>query len=565
MNKSSLFTINQIGIGEILKQNYLKVPPHQRDYSWTDKEVKTLFTDLANAIADEKNQAYFLGSIVTIKDESGALEIIDGQQRLSTITILLCNIKRYLMTMANEPEIVKDLELFLVYTDRDQRATLNRLRMNLVDNDFFSIMLDDSLFETVAEPKHRSNKLIKKAFDIAKNYVKTIVASFNPKDHGNVLNKWITFIERQAEVILLQVPSAANAYRMFETLNDRGLKTTQADLVKNYLFGQAGDDRFAEVQDSWSTMRGALESLQKEDKEDITVNYLRQALMVIRGFLRKEKLYEVVQATKGPQATVKFLKQVEGLAKFYVATFLRDHDQWKKQYPDAMLSAIDTINFFDIAPFRPTLLAVTAKFSPKEALHAFSMFVSLGVRLLIAASTRTGSVEETLGAAAHEIFLGKISTATELKVKLSGIIPTDTQFNEAFATATVSKASLARYYLRSLESVIQKQKDPHLIVPSDKEEITLEHVLPEKPANNWPQFTQEEHDSYWKRIGNMVLLRYKPNSDLKSKQFHDKVPVYKDCSYAFTQQVTTVPDWTMERIRERQVGLAKYALKAWPI
>jgi hypothetical protein len=438
------------------------------------------------------------------------------------------------------------------------------LRMNLVDNDFFTEMLDDNLFNSLPEPKRRSNKLIKKAFDTANNYVKKIVDPFNPKAHGDVLNKWINFIERDAEVILLQVPSAANAYRMFETLNDRGLKTTQADLVKNYLFGQAGDDRFAEVQDSWSTMRGALDFLQKEDKEDITVNYLRQALIVIRGFLRKEKLYEVVQDVRGPQPTVAFLKKIESLAKFYVATFLRGHERWKP-YPDAILLAIDTINFFDIAPFRPTLLAITAKFSPKEALIAFSMFVSLGVRLLIAASTRSGSVEETLAAAANKIYLDKIITAADLRTEISGIIPSDTQFQEAFETATVSKASLARYYLRSLENVIQKQEDPHFIVQSDKEEITLEHVLPEKPENNWPQFTPEEHDSYYKRIGNMVLLRYKPNSDLKSKSFIDKIPVYKDCSYALTKQVTTLQDWTIEKIRERQVGLARWALKAWPI
>lgn len=559
-----LFTPLQIGIGKILRDYRLKVPPHQRDYSWRhDKEVITLFEDLADAIADVNNQAYFLGTIVTIEDDSGQLEIIDGQQRLATITMLLCNIKRYLMSLGTEPVIVKDLEDFLVYTDRTERATYNRLRMNLIDNEFFSMILDDSRINTSFEPKRRSNKLIKKAFDKANSYVKKIVNPFNPKAHGDVLNRWINFIENDAEVILLQVPSAANAYRMFETLNDRGLRTTQADLIKNYLFGQSGS-RFDEVQDSWSTMRGALESLQKEDKEDITVNYLRQALMVIQGFVRKDKLYDVVQNVKGPQATIAFLENVKSLANVYVATFFQDHEYWKK-YPDAMLSAIETINFFDIAPFRPILISIALKFVPKEALNAFSMFVSLGVRLLIAGSTRTGSVEETLAAVANKIYLGTISTSVQLRNEISGIIPTDVQFREAFETATVSKASLARYYLRTLENVIQSQKDPHFIVLSNKEEITLEHILPEKPKNNWPQFTIDEHDSYWKRIGNMVLLRNKINSDLKSKPLQEKIPEYKKCSYKLTEQVTTVQEWTADKIRERQVGLAKIALKAWLI
>ena len=562
MSRPSLFTLDQVGIGEILKHNRLKVPPHQRDYSWTKEEVGTLFTDLQDAIADKNNQAYFLGTIVTIRDEQGILEIIDGQQRLATITILLCNIKRYLMAMGTETEMVDDLHNFLNYTDRAQRAKYNRLRMNLVDNEYFSALLDDRLINP-PKPKGRSTKLIKAAFDNASNYVKKIVDPYNPKMHGDVLNNWITFIERQAEVILLQVPSASNAYRMFETLNDRGLKTTQADLVKNYLFGQAGESHFAEVQDSWSAMRGILELLQKEDKEDITVNYLRQALMVIRGFLRKEKVYEFVKDVKGPQATITFLKNIENLSNLYVATFFRDHDQWKS-YPDAMLSAIDTNNFFNIAPFRSVLLAITAKFPPKEALQAFNMFVSLGVRLLIAASTRSGSIEETMAPAANKIFKGIITTTAELKAEVSGIIPTDREFQEAFEVAAVSKSAIARYYLRSLENVIQKQKDPHYIVESDKEEITLEHVLPEHPLNNWPQFTPEEHETSWKRLGNMVLLRNKLNSDLKSESFPVKIQEYK-CSYELTKQVMREKGWTTDKIRERQSGLAKWALKAWPI
>ncbi|MCX5887898.1 MAG: HNH endonuclease family protein [Deltaproteobacteria bacterium] len=307
-----------------------------------------------------------------------------------------------------------------------------------------------------------------------------------------------------------------------------------------------------------------LETLQAEEKEDLTVTFLRHALMVIRGFLRKDKVYEVVQETKGPQASIAFLKKVENLVKVYVATFYRDHDHWKS-YPDAILPAIDTINFFDIAPFRPVILAIAAKFPPKEALNAFKIFISLGVRLLIATSTRSGSVEETLAPAANKIYIGRISTAAELKTEINGLIPNDTQFQQAFENATVSKGPLARYYLRALENAHQKRPDPYYILQSDKEEITLEHILPEKPEHNWPQFSLEEHASYWRRIGNMILLRYKDNSGLKSNPFQEKIPVYKSCPYRLTSQVSDVQDWTVEKIRERQVGLAKLALKAWPI
>ncbi len=559
-NHKSQIIVTQKGIGEILKQFQLKVPPNQRDYSWTDLEVTTLFQDLAKAIADNEIE-YFLGTISTIPD-LGFLEVVDGQQRLATITILLAEIGRYLAD--KDPVISGDLKNFLVYVDRPQRATFPKLRLNLVDNDFFRTMLSDDSVNSPPIPMRKSHKLICDAFDNAHKYVRKIVAGYDTKAHGDILNKWIDFIEFGATVILLQVPTGANLYKMFETLNDRGLKTSQADLVKNYLFSQA-KDRLNEMQDSWSSMRGALESLQEEENEDITVTFLRHALIVVQGFLRKDKVYEVVQQNgKGSQASIALLKKIENLAGVYVATFYRDHEKWNS-HPDAMRRAIQTVNFFHIHPFRPALLSVAAKFSPKETLEAFQMFISLGVRLIIASSTRSGIIEETLAIAANKIFTGQISTTQDLKKEISAIIPTDELFRQAFENATFSKGPFPRYYLRTLEGVHRQEPDPWYTINEDKEAITLEHILPQKPEGNYPQFTEEQADIYWKRLGNMVLLRHKANSDLKSADFPTKCAVYKESPYELTAQVATVKDWNVEKICERQKGLAKLALKAWPI
>ena len=93
-------------------------------------------------------------------------------------------------------------------------------------------------------------------------------------------------------MILLKVPNAANAYRIFETLNDRGKRASQSDLVKNHLFAYAGQ-RIGEVQQRWTFMRGALESV--SDDEDLTITFLRHAIMIIWGFVREKEVYEVVQ------------------------------------------------------------------------------------------------------------------------------------------------------------------------------------------------------------------------------------------------------------------------------
>ncbi len=553
--------VDQVGIGKLLKDFTLTVPSHQRDYSWTDLEVKTLLQDLAKAISDNES-VYFLGTIVTIPGSSGRLEVIDGQQRLATITILLCQIRRYLS--GKDAIIAEDVKSFLYHTDRNQRAIVPRFRLNNSDNDFFGTMLSDEQHTTLIAPTIKSHKLITAAFKGISQYIQTIVAGFDVKVHGDILNKWINFVEFGADVILLQVPSGGNAYKMFETLNDRGLKTTQADLVKNFLFSQAGD-RLPEAEHAWSSMRGALESLQEEEKEDITVTFFRHALMAIQGFLRKGEVYEVVQRNaKGAQSAVAFLKKAENLSASYVATFYRDHEKWSG-YPDVIRPAILTLNFFDIHPFRPLLLSITDKFQPKESVRAFELLISLGVRLLIASSTRSGSVEETLAKAAHRVFTGDITNTSDIKKELNEIIPSDERFRQAFEIATVSSGPLARYYLRTLEKVAKGESSPLFIVNDDKEVINLEHILPRKPEGNWPQFTAEEADSYWKRIGNMVLLHHKTNSDLKSAGWLQKRPHFRDHDYELTAQVAALTEWNVDAICRRQADLAKVALKAWSI
>src|ERR1035438_6975951 len=124
----------QTGIGSILKTFRLKVSPRQRDYRWREHHVKTLFEDLGKALGSD-DQEYFLGTIVTIPDADGVLDIIDGQQRLATLSILLSRIRAFLLP--TEAGIAKSIESFLSEYDRPQRSDVNKLRINLTDNDFF--------------------------------------------------------------------------------------------------------------------------------------------------------------------------------------------------------------------------------------------------------------------------------------------------------------------------------------------------------------------------------------------------------------------------------------------
>jgi hypothetical protein len=547
----------QLGLANILKQNQLVVPPNQREYSWTVKEVRTLLQDFAKAIS-EGDGSYFLGTIVTIPRTSGALEVVDGQQRLATTAIMLSAIRDYLQS--RDAMIAESIDSeFLTVIDRVSRARVPRLRLNLDDNDYFRARLTG--MQPVPATTKPSHTLLEAAFTEARAQVMRVVSGFDEKDHGDILNRWINFIESRALAVLLRVPNDADAYRMFETLNDRGLRTSQSDLVKNYLFGRSGD-RVGEVQQKWAFMRGALETI---EEDDITIAFLRHALTVINGFVRETQVYDAVQnVAKAPQPVVTFAGQLESLANGYVAIHNAEHEKWNK-YSDATRKAIEVLNLFDIKPLRPLMLAIAQKLPDKEAEKAFRFCVSLSVRLMIASSTRTGTVEEGLAAAAHNIFTEKLATADSVKAALKSLTPTDGPFVAAFENATVSNRKLARYYLRSMELAAKNEAEPWHIPNDDRSTINLEHILPEKPEGNWPTFTDEQVKLYYKRVGNLCLMRASDNSAAKSAGFGIKKPIFATSPYVLTKQIADAADWTTTEIVERQKTLAAIAAKTWPI
>ncbi len=553
-------SMSQTGIGSILKLYTLKVPSHQREYSWTRILVQKLFNDLQKAISGSPE--YFLGTVATFRDGSGQLVVIDGQQRLATVTILLSQIRNYLKT--RDEFLVENLKAYLEYSDRSQRAVIPRLKLNLSDSAFFAEMLMAKSDADWPEPALLSQRLILGAFEEAAKYVKKIVASFDPKDHADVLDTWITYIEESAEVILLQMPMGYNAYKMFETLNDRGLETTQADLVKNYIFEQAeSDERLPEAEASWHRIRALLDALQED--RDITVIFMRCALILIQGPLTKDQIFDVVQAkAKGALNALNLCRQMEGLAATYAATFSTDHEKWVA-YPDAIKLAIKTLNFFNIQPFRPVIVAVADKFEPKEAVKALDLLISVAVRVTIASSTSSGSIESVLHPTAADIFNGEITTPNQFRKRIESIIPNDLKFRNAFAVATVTKTALARYYLRTLERVVKQEPTPWFNINDDREVIDLEHILPENPGDNYPNFSLEDAAAYVRRLGNMALHAKKLNSENRSDAFTLKKGTYADCPYMLTHQLSTVPDWTADLIVERQAKMAEFAVKAWPI
>ena len=556
MNKiENQIHFEQLGLGSILKRYQLNVPPNQREYSWTDKEVTALLQDFSQAISEDES-GYFLGTVVTIsKTETNSLEVTDGQQRLATTVILLTCIYHYLKPI--EPELAASIRTeFLMGYDRTKRQQVPKMSLNLRDNDFFRAKVTG---EMNAVANCESHDRIAAAFTLCTEHISNVVSLFSERDKGDALNKWVSFIQDKALVVLVRVTDAANAYKMFETLNDRGLKTSQSDLVKNYLFGKAGE-RLAEVQEKWALLRGTLESL---ENEDITIDFLRHALIATQDFVREQQVYEAVQrVAKTAQTAITFVGNMEILANIYVAIHNKDHDKWNR-YSDSVRRSIDVLNLFNFKPMRPLMLAIAAKFNEKETQAAFKFLITLTVRIFISGNSRSGSIEQAFATTAREVYSGKLKL--DFKNNLKSITPSNEQFKIAFENASVSKMQWARYYLRSLEMTAKNESEPWLIPNDDKQAINLEHILPKKPESNWPEFTEDEVGLYVNRLGNLALLQASKNSDLKTDSFDKKKQVYQSSPYALTSQIAGEAKWGKNSIIARQKTMADYALIAWGI
>ena len=546
----------RLGIGSVLRRSRLFVPPNQREYAWTEREVSTLFRDYGRAVED--GSPYFLGTIVTISRPDGMLEVVDGQQRLATTSLLLAAIRDHLDDDMISESINSD---FLISIDWAKRVRVPKLRLNVDDNELFERIITGSPSGAAPKTTRESHARLRTAYRIASEHVRKIAKPWDPWDHRNIFSDWVSFVDQSAFVVLIRMSNDAHAYRMFETLNDRGLRTSQADLIKNFLFSRSVD-RVQEIRHRWHHMRGALETL---GDEDITVDFLRAAVIVTRGHTRESQVYESVQnIAKTENTALGFASTIERLAHAYVATFISSHERWNG-CPQGVRNAIDVLDLLDARAMRPLLLAAAGRFSRKELAATFRFAVALSVRLVVTGSPQGASVEMPLAQVANLVYRREIETTDSLKRELNGIIPSDEEFRAAFETARVPRAGLARYYLRSLERAANEESEPWYLPNEDSSIINLEHILPKKPEGNWPQFSDDEAAMYVDRLGNQALLRASDNSDVGNAGFADKRPLYEESPYRLTKMIAEAADWTPEQVIARQKRLAELALTAWPI
>ena len=356
---------DNLGIATAIQRGRLAVPLNQREYSWEENHVLELLQDFSGAILSNRS-SYFLGTIVLTGGKDGIPIIADGQQRLATTTILLAAIRDYYFSREDGTRSNTIKSNYLCDSDLDTNQIEPRLKLNATDNDFFQkfILSDPNSPDRKTKPTQRSHERIVNAFNIIRGHIESILKPLADSNKIPTLNGWVKFLKDKALVIVLKVPDDLNAFVMFETLNDRGLKTSQADLLKNYLFGES-DDRESEAQNLWTKMVGALETL---EIDDIALIYLRHLVSSIYGLTRDREVFaKIKSAISGKTQSIDFLGKLSENASDYVAILTPSHSKWVNA--PKIRSSITTMNSLAALPNRPLMLAVARNFEMDEIVH----------------------------------------------------------------------------------------------------------------------------------------------------------------------------------------------------
>jgi len=536
------------GIGHFIKDTFLRVPIFQRSYAWEESNVEDLLGDIKNSYPED----YFIGTIV-VTDKRDYLEIVDGQQRLATISIIFAATRDLMREKDNEREAdIMGNKYLLEESLREDKT--QKLMLNSIDNNFY---LEKVIEQQDIEATKESHKRIETAYELIKKFVKN---EFEDKGINHIFDL-IEYIEKNLKVIIVSTSDEVNAFTIFETLNDRGLTLSQTDLIKNYLFNKSGD-RLDEAQEKWARFTGAIEAAENEAE---ILHYIRYYWSSKNGLTREKQLFKNIKnKIRNKNQSITLLSNLDKDTQLYLAILNSNHHYWK-DYSSNCAEYIRALSELKLTQNRPLLLAILERFDRREVEKSLKLIVSWSIRNLITGLIGAGTLEKEFSSQAKLINTGKIKKALELKKSILNIVPTDEQFIRSFKIASISKNYIARYYLAEIEKSYRSTTE--LGPLQNPEKINLEHILPVSPLNldDWPEVDEEIHKTYYKRLGNLTLLDKKMNSEQGNNTFDIKKTVYGDSEVIITKKLCEYEKWSPERIDERQKEFANRAVEIWSL
>ncbi len=554
---------SEISLGNFLGQDKpFVMPPNQRNFEWGKKEYESYWADLWNTVTNDC-PFYFLGSFVLDASDEKALIVVDGQQRLTTTTILIAAL-RNILEERGEPKLAQELhQKYLYFENQDHHA---RLSMNFLDNAFYleNVMKSKPIEEIKELSKNRTIPESNRNIAICLDFMyRKLSAEGNRKDTpslSEIAQTIAGIINERIGLIYITVQGDVNAFTVFETLNDRGLELNAADLLKNHLLSVDGVN-IQECAKYWDNMTSNLGRIDP-------IDFLMHHWNITQEFTEKRYIYKTIKKeVNSPEKINNYCKELSQTSELYAALFDMKHPFWSHFDEDNRHQATELSDFIRLIGTKPQLMVLlaTAASNPAEIIPMLDMMAQFTFRYGKICNEPPSKIENVFSAAGHFIRNTPNFTAQQVFTQFFEVLyPNDETFAEAFATYRKKEAPLARYILANLNDKMGGNLVMNTLQNPDA--CTVEHILPQNHGEAWgtiPEGFSDGTETYIWRLGNLTLLPKELNNDLGNADFQTKVNGYKVHCLKVSEDVCESPQWTAAAIDQRQRNMAEIAKTIW--
>ncbi|MDP4534900.1 DUF262 domain-containing HNH endonuclease family protein [Alkalimonas collagenimarina] len=549
------------------------IPPFQRDYSWSEENWEELWFDILAMYSgeeDAENEHYMGYLVLQDSDNKKFSSVIDGQQRITTISIIVLaalNHLRILISKGIDPEDntqrAKVLrESYIGYIDPITLKSRSKLTLNKHNDRFYQTYLAVNSEHIPARNLKASEHMLRKAYAW---FGSRVESKFGFEDNsGQKVTGFIDSLVDKLFFTVITVTDELNAFKVFETLNARGVKLSSTDLLKNYLFSVLSSDDphdsiLDDLESSWEYITGLLSSESFPELLRIFWNSKNR-------LVRKKDLFKTIQKSiSSKEEAFELVRDLEVNSEIYAN--LRDptSNVWNVKEKEAL----SQLSMFGVKQPMAMLMSAYRRFYDSERSTFTSILEAISVisfRYNVICSLPPQDQEGLYSSVAIKIENRELSSGQGIIEALRDIYPDDAQFSGAFATKQLKTTNsrnqkVVQYILKRLGEKISMDS-----IDLTTSRYNIEHVLPQKVKSGWDDFSDVKHSQCVYRLANMVILEKSLNNSIGNKSYPEKKLVLSQSNVSLTKNLAERYDkWTPETIDSRQLFLAKQAKGIWRI
>jgi hypothetical protein len=549
---------HEVPLSKVFSSDYeFAIPDYQRPYTWGVEQATQLLEDLHDAVDRNPDEPYFLGSVVLVKEPNVPFaEVIDGQQRLTTLTILLAVLRELSEDAKDRDNLDK-----LIWEPGDtiqDLASRPRLRLRKRDEDFFRKHVQDrgglAVLETGVAPENDAQSNIEKnARELSR-----LLAKKTPQERLALAK---TIVQRTF-LVVVSTPDLASAYRIFSVMNSRGVELSPADIFKSNVIGTLPEDLKEKYADKWEDLEV---DLGREAFVDL-FSHIRMVYMKVRA--RKLLLQEFESSVLSqflPERPAAFVDDVlEPYGRAYRDLLASDYQSVTDSAEiNRWLRRLHRLDNFDWQPL--ALWAFTNHQFNTAWLEEFLRKLDRLAASMLIRRFNTHQRGQRIGQLLRELDEGKglDSPALDLTADERADVV------HRLGGEIYNQLIVRKYLLTRLDELVS---DPHA-THHDPKIITVEHVLPQNPPvdSEWVRlFTAEQRAHWTHRLANLVLLSRNKNAEAKNYDFATKKAKYFTSrsgisNFPLTTQVLATETWTPEVLDQRQRDLIGVLTQAWEL